>query len=192
VCVAETGATRIVGKEKTVTCATGETAVHWARNVPKPEAPAAVGSVPERVEDSQAMWEWIASPHDVYPDLSCGTGGDIEDPKMVVTLETHGRPVVVSFTITIDLTNYPKGWPPGAGPWYLIYPQIDGEHLGDPLLGHYNVAAFRFDPDVLFQRVTFHKVVPLAAGVHRFSVVMDCPYPLFWLGMRWMDIYEIR
>lgn len=183
-CVAADGSVRLVGAKKVDVCLSGEVPQHWVRDVMEEPANYATTIPWTRPDDPHPV---PINPYSVTPlgDSAINnfcTGKPVstlvEDPALTREIQTSGNPVVMSFTA--KHSRLPMTYED-----VLLYPANHGQIFVTDV--------FRTVLNRTVGQVVFSKVFIVPAGLHRFGVMVPCdPDARAGLGVRWLDVYELR
>jgi hypothetical protein len=111
------------------------------------------------------------------PCMSPGEGNFVAFPELTLSLETHGRPVMITFNVQVQVT------PDQAA---LLRPSIDGQspapyftwaQIGSGSLG--------------IVTLSFARVFVLPKGPHTFGLQMSCQGEPEFVAGRWLTVYEL-
>jgi hypothetical protein len=114
----------------------------------------------------------------VFCPFNAGDNGPAEVPGVTVSLETHGRPVVLQFTSgEVGITT---------GSTARLRPLIDGQTPDDYFVEHNT--GFN---NPMTTTLTLYRIYDLPAGTHSFGAQLTCEGPSVTLGRRWLTVYEL-
>jgi len=112
------------------------------------------------------------------PCITPGTENFVEFPELRLSLETQGRPVLITFDIRVHVT---------ADEDVLLRPSIDGQSP-DPFFVWVQSGPGQFGVMTL----SFSRVYHVPQGGHVFGVQMSCQGQPVFLAGRWLTVYELQ